>query len=188
MTVDECIMTGAGLQRTARWLSIAAGMLLVACSASTTSGMNEGPRSGVKSGSGNDLVMQVRAAGELGNELDVQPLRDPQVEDLRARASLAESRGDYAAAQRALTGALQLSPDDPGLLQWQAEIALASRDWAHADQWARQSYAKGPQLGGLCRRNWATIRFAAQARRDAAAAAEAQQRGTACKVAPPIRM
>lgn len=135
-----------------------------------------------------EMVAQVRAAGELGNELDVQPLRDPQVEDLRAAATAAETRGDAAGANRALAQALQLVPNDPDLLQWQAEIALGAREWAQAEQLATLSFGKGPKLGGLCRRSWTTIRFAREARGDAAGAAQAQQRVPGCAVTPPVRM
>ncbi len=135
-----------------------------------------------------EMVAQVRAAGELGNELDVQPLRDPQVEDLRAAAKAAEARGNAAEANSALAHALRLVPNEPDLLQWQAELALGARDWAQAEQLAAQSFAKGPKLGGLCRRSWTTIRFAREARGDATGAAQAQQQVPGCAVTPPVRM
>lgn len=160
---------------------------LAACTASTSSGLTESSP-GIRPSPGNDLLQQVRAAGQFGNELDVQPLRDPQVEDLRGAASQAEGRGDYAGAQGAVTQALTLAPNDPDLLQWQAELALATHDWTQAEQWATRSYDRGPKIGGLCRRNWTTIRLAAEARNNAAAAAQAQQRVAACTVAPPTRM
>jgi hypothetical protein len=78
-------------------------------------------------------------------------------------------------------------PHDPDLLQWQAEMALVGHDWASAQQFATQSWERGPKLGGLCRRNWTTIRLASEARSDATAAGQAQQRVAACAVAPPIR-
>jgi tetratricopeptide (TPR) repeat protein len=134
------------------------------------------------------MLSQVRAAGLVGNELDVQPLRDPQVDDLRTAAMQAEQRGDYTAAKRSLSQALVLSPDDPDLLQWQAELALATRQWEQAEKLAAQSYEKGPKLGGLCRRNWSTIHFAAEARGNNSAAVQAQQRVAACAVPPPTRM
>jgi hypothetical protein len=158
-----------------------------ACSGGTSSGITESAPA-TKPLSGNALLQQVRAAGEIGNELDVQPLRDPQVEDLRSSASAAEDRGDYAGAGRAVAQALLLSPGDPDLLQWQAELALVDRDWAQAEQQASRSYDKGPKLGGLCRRNWTTIRIAAEARGNAAAATLAQNRVATCTVAPPTRM
>jgi hypothetical protein len=146
-----------------------------------------GAKAGVRMGAGPALLQEVRAAGQLGNELDVQPLRDPQVEDLRTAASAAEARGDYAAAQRALAEAIQLSPTDPELLQWHAEMSLVKHDWVGAEGYATQSWERGPKLGGLCRRNWTTIRLAAESRGDAAAASQAQQRTAACAVAPPNR-
>jgi Flp pilus assembly protein TadD len=165
-------------------LAAACAMLLVACSSTGTSAP---ARSGSRMASGSALLQQVRSAGQVGNELDVQPLRDPQVEDLRARATAAEARADWASAQRALASALEITPQDPELLQWQAEMALVGHDFARAQQLATQSWDRGPKLGGLCRRNWTTIRFAAESRGDAAAAAQAQQRAGACAVAPPNR-
>jgi hypothetical protein len=138
-------------------------------------------------GEGPVLLQQVRVAGEMGRELDVQPLRDPQVEDLRAAATAAEARGDYAGAQRALASALEISPKDPDLLQWQAEMSLVAHDWSHAQAYAEQSWMLGPKLGGLCRRNWTTLQLAAEARGDAAAASHARQQTAACAVAPPTR-
>ncbi|KFN43080.1 tetratricopeptide repeat protein [Arenimonas oryziterrae] len=135
-----------------------------------------------------EMLAQVRAAGQIGIELDVQPLRDPQVEDLRQTATQAEGRGDFDGASRSLSQALTLVPNDPDLLQWQAELALVTRNWAQAEQIATLSYNKGPKLGGLCRRSWTTIRFAREARGDAAGAAQAQQRVPGCAVTPPVRM
>ena len=168
-------------------LSVVSVGLLVGCSGSTSSGITESTPATKVNASGS-LLMQVRAAGQVGNELDVQPLRDPQVEDLRGLATQAENRGDYASARQILAKASLLTPNDPDLLQWQAEMALAMRDWPQAEQFATRSYDKGPKLGGLCRRNWTTIRLAAQSRRNAASAAQAQQRVAACTVAPPTRM
>lgn len=134
------------------------------------------------------MLAQVRAAGQLGNELDVQPLRDPQVQDLRDTATQAEQRGDYAGAARAIAQALRLTPDDPDLLQWQAELALVGKDWHSAESLAMRSYDKGPKLGGLCRRNWSTLRYAREARGDAVGAGVAQQQSGRCAVTPPVRM
>ncbi|MFA6985862.1 MAG: tetratricopeptide repeat protein [Arenimonas sp.] len=171
----------------AAMLAVLLTSLLSACTGSTSSALGDSRATTTKLDS-NSMVMRVRAAGQIGNELDVQPLRDPQVEDLRGTAALAESRGDFATAKRALSQALLVTPEDPDLLQWQAELALATRDWPQAEQLATRSFASGPKLGGLCRRNWTTLRFAAEARGNSVAAAQAQQRLTACTVAPPTRM
>ena len=160
--------------------------LLAGCSGNTSSGLSDSPAQTRPSGAA--LLQHVRGAGEVGDELDVQPLRDPRVEDLRHAATQAEARGDYAAAARLLEQAAQYTPDDPDLLQWQAEMALVARDWSKAEQLATQSWDRGPKLGGLCRRNWTTRKLAAEARGDAAAAALAEGQVAGCKVAPPVRL
>jgi hypothetical protein len=160
---------------------------LAACGGSTSSGAADA-RPATRVAGGADLLQQVRSAGEVGDELDVQPLRDPRVEDLRAAATQAEARGDWAGASRLLVQAAQYTPNDPDLLQWQAELALVVRDWATAERLATQSWDQGPKLGGLCRRNWTTRALGADARGDAAAAAQARQQVAACKVAPPVRL
>jgi hypothetical protein len=151
-------------------------------------GSGGGQAAGVRKLTGAQMLAQVRAAGETGRELDVQPLRDPQVEDLRAAASSAEQRGDYNAADAALVSALRISPNDPDLTQWRAEIALVRRDWQGAETLATNSYEAGPKLGGLCRRNWTTMQLARESRGDTGNAAIAQQRVNQCAVNPPVRM
>jgi len=151
-------------------------------------GGSGGPGVGVRKLTGAQMLAQVRAAGETGRELDVQPLRDPQVEDLRATAAAAEQRGDYAAADAALVSALHISANDPDLTQWRAEIALVRRDWSGAEKLAMESYDRGPKLGGLCRRNWTTLQLARESRGDTGNAAIAQQRVGQCAVNPPVRM
>jgi Flp pilus assembly protein TadD len=169
----------------ATFAATALAVLLAGCS--SDGGSRSHASAAPKMAAGNVLLQQVRSAGQLGNELDVQPLRDPQVEDLRAAATAAEARGDWAAVQRVLAQALQLSPNDPDLLQWQAEIALVAHDFARAQQLAQESWERGPKLGGLCRRNWTTLRLAAESRGDATGASSAQQQAAACAVAPPNR-
>jgi len=161
--------------------------LLSSCGGSTSGSLADARPATRPAGSA-ELLQQVRTAGEVGDELDVQPLRDPRVEDLRASATAAEARGDYSGAARLLAQAALLTPDDPELLQWQAEMALVARDWTQADALAVKSWDRGPKLGGLCRRNWTTRRLAAEARGDAALALQAQQQVAACKVAPPVRL
>lgn len=167
-------------------LTLAASLLVASCSASTSSGLAESKPS-IRPGSPATLLQQVRSAGLIGDELDVQPLRDPRVEDLRSQASAAEVRGDYGAATNLLAQAAKYTPEDPDLLQWQAEMALVGKDWSQASLLAKQSWEQGPKLGGLCRRNWTTLQLVAESRGDAAAAAQAQQRVAACTVPPPTR-
>lgn len=168
----------------------ALALLLAACS-STPAGPAPSARSGgakAAKASPADLVAKVRALGEHGHELEVQPLRDPQVEDLRARAQAEEQAGDTQAAFETLAQALVISPGDPGLLQWQAELALLRRAWQQAEDLAAQSFALGPKLGGLCRRNWATIGHARAMRGANEAADIAHRQGESCTVPPPVRM
>ena len=133
------------------------------------------------------MVAQVRAAGLQGNDLTVAPLRDPQVEDLRYTATQAETRKDILAAHAAISQALKISVMDPDLLQWQAELFLLKKDWMQAESFAMSSYDKGPKLGALCRRNWKTMSFARQAKKDAAGAMAADQQIAKCTVVPPPR-
>ena len=135
-----------------------------------------------------EMLAQVRAAGNDANSLDVVPLRDPQVEDLRQRAAKLETQGDAAGAAQSIAQALALQPGDPELLQQSAEYALLQNDWLHAELFARQSYERGPKLGSLCRRNWATLRFVLLVRGDAPGAQNALQKIDACTVHPPVRM
>ncbi|GAB2490670.1 tetratricopeptide repeat protein [Arenimonas alkanexedens] len=134
------------------------------------------------------LVASVREVGVQGVELEVQPLRDPQVDDLRQQAETQEAAGDLTDAVATLDQALALVPGDPDLLQWKAELALLRRAWVEAERLANQSYESGPRLGGLCRRNWTTIQHARRLGGDADGSEVARRQVDACTVAPPVRM
>jgi tetratricopeptide (TPR) repeat protein len=98
------------------------------------------------------------AAGADDKELAVQPLRDPQVEDLREVAVKAVSSRDYAAAAEALNQALLIVPEDPAILQERAEIALLQRDFDRAETLAQRAFDMGSKVGPLCRQHWETVR------------------------------
>ena len=167
------------------WIVGAMALVLAAC------GSGAPPAGKGRSSAKPDVVSQVaavRAAGVNGNELEVQPLRDPQVEDLRVQAEAQEAKRELKQANATLDRALVLSPGDPDLLQWKAELALLGRAWVAAEQLANDSFQKGPKLGGLCRRNWTTIAYAREGRGDAAGAAVARGQVDSCTVAPPVRM
>ncbi|MEO7477959.1 MAG: hypothetical protein ABIT64_01860 [Lysobacteraceae bacterium] len=134
-----------------------------------------------------DMVAQVRAAGVAPDALDVKPLRDPQVEDLRAHAAQLEAQSDYSGAAQALAQALKLVPDDPALLQLAAEEALYLKDWTQAETFAQMSFDRGPKLGSLCRRNWTTLRFVRLQRGDDAGAQAAIEKVAACTITAPAR-
>ena len=75
------------------------------------------------------MVATIRAAaGDADDELAVQPLRDPMVEDLRRRALQAEQARRYQDAADALDQALAVTPDDPAVLQERAEAAILLGD------------------------------------------------------------
>jgi Flp pilus assembly protein TadD len=134
------------------------------------------------------MVAAIRdAAGHAGEELAVQPLRDPMVEDLRAQAQQLEQQRRYPEAVAALEHALQLVPDDPALLQERAEAALLSSDFATAARLAHHAWELGGKVGPLCRRHWETLRQLRLANGDAPGAHSAQVQREACTVAGPAR-
>ncbi len=122
------------------------------------------------------------AAGVDDTELDVQPLRDPQVEDLRAQAQKALAAGDYAAAATVLDQALTHVADDPAVLQERAEAALGLADYAAAETLARRAFDLGSRVGPLCRRHWATIEQARLARDEHENAVSARAQIASCTV------
>lgn len=108
------------------------------------------------------LVATIRAAGDASaSELDVQPLRDPQVEDLRQQAAQLEGKRMYRGAADLLDRALLIHAEDPALLQERAELALLLRDPQEAAGMARRAIALGSATGPLCRRHWETLLQAA---------------------------
>ncbi|WP_379654945.1 tetratricopeptide repeat protein [Pseudoxanthomonas sp. UC19_8] len=121
-------------------------------------------------------------------ELDVQPIRDPQVEDLREASVAAQRRRDWQASAEALNQALLISPDDPAVLQERAEVALALGDWERAETLARKALSLGSKTGPLCRRHWSTIEQSQIARGQTQNAASAHAQIAACTVAGFDRM
>ncbi len=165
-----------------RFLVIIVFVLLTACGPTTPK-----KTPGLAALTPESMVAQVRSAGLQGTDLTVAPLRDPQVEDLRATAALAEAKKDIVSAQAAIDLALKISVMDPDLLQWQAELFLLKKNWAQAESFAQSSYNKGPKLGALCRRNWKTLSFARRAKSDVVGAQRAEQQIAQCTVTPPPR-
>lgn len=128
------------------------GVLLASCSSAPPVPEWLGP-------SPEEVVGEIRAAGAPApGELDVQPLRDPMVEDLRVQATQFERQQRYGDAASALDKALAISPEDPALLQERAEIAVLQKDMDKAAALARSGYELGAKVGPLCRRQWTTIR------------------------------
>ena len=65
---------------------------------------------------------------------------------------------------------------------------VAGPPGGHHQHLAARSFAVGPKLGGLCRRNWATIGHARAMRGAHEAAGVAHRQGESCTVSPPVRM
>ncbi|KRG44852.1 hypothetical protein ARC20_07830 [Stenotrophomonas panacihumi] len=123
-----------------------------------------------------------KAAGVDDTELSVQPLRDPQVDDLRERARRQREAGDLDGAARALDQALGMVADDPGVLQERADVALLQGDWKGAESYAKRAVDLGSKTGPVCRRHWATIEQARLARGEKENAASAQAQIEGCTV------
>ncbi|MFC5569815.1 hypothetical protein ACFPN1_07050 [Lysobacter yangpyeongensis] len=103
------------------------------------------------------IVRAIRAAGAAsGSELEVQPLRDPQLEDLRQEAAQLEEKHMYRGAAERLDRALALNAGDPALLQERAELAFLLREPDQAQEFAKQAIDLGSTTGPLCRRHWET--------------------------------
>ncbi len=111
------------------------------------------------------MVAAIRTAAiRSPSELDVQPLRDPEAEDLRQEASTLEARRMYRPAADLLQRALAVTPDDPAVLQEAAEVAILLWEFDQAEQLARRASALGGKVGPLCRRHWTTVEQVANAR------------------------
>ncbi|QDH70815.1 tetratricopeptide repeat protein [Marilutibacter alkalisoli] len=142
-------------------------------------------------------VATIRAAGTAsGDELDVQPLIDPQVADLREEAAALEASHLYLAAAERIDEALGIVPDDPSVLQQRAELALLLGEPDMAELLALRVRSIGTAVGPLCRRAWETMIQARKAGSRPPAAEsglprvsveEAARRRDACTVAPPPR-
>ena len=142
------------MSRMSRRIAPVAGLLLLASCTSAPPALEwSGPAP-------EQLVAEIRAAGAFEKgELDVQPLRDPMVEDLRMQAAQFESARRYPDAAVALDKAIAIAPQDPALLQERAEVAVLQKNLDQAAALARDAYALGGKVGPLCRRHWATIRL-----------------------------
>jgi Flp pilus assembly protein TadD len=134
------------------------------------------------------MVAAIRAAGGTEDtELAVQPLRDPRVGDLHARAVRAEAEGRHADAAAALDAALAVAPEDPALLQERAELAVLLGAMDEAERLATRAHELGARVGPLCRRHWATVEQARLLAGDAGGAAAARERIVGCRVQGPTR-
>jgi len=164
--------------------------VVLSMSACTTSGAPAVPASVVPKVAPELRLANVVAAskGVDDRELAVQPLRDPQVQDLREDATAAIATRNYPAAAEALNQALLIMPDDPAILQERAEVALLQAEYERSETLAKRAFDLGSKVGPLCRRHWATIEQARLARGLQQDAVSAHTQIQACTVAGLNRM
>jgi len=168
-----------------RLSALSAALVLVACASPSPTTAGAVPASTIPPVT---MVQAIRAsAGDGDGELAVQPLRDPMVEDLRARAVTLEAQGDLAGAVAALDEAMTIVDSDPALLQERAELAILQNDLPRATQLAERAYALGAQVGPLCRRHWITLEQVRLSTGDAEGATQARGQADGCRVAGPNR-
>lgn len=136
-----------------------------------------------------DWIGEIRTqAAKLDSAVEVAPLDDPGVADLKAKARVSEEAKDYDTATTQVKQAIAIRGDDPALWQWWAELSLMRGEFADAEHHAAHAYELGPKLGGLCARAWLTIAASRTERGDAKNAASAQAEVSKCQVAAPVRM
>ncbi|MDQ3288118.1 MAG: tetratricopeptide repeat protein [Pseudomonadota bacterium] len=166
------------------------GLMLIGGCASPPAAL-QGPPASLPNGvTVEQMVASIRDAGTTSQtELDIQPLRDPQVEDLRQQAEVLQSAGDYQAAAALLQQALEVNPDDPAVLQEAAEAHVYLWRFDEAEEMARRAQGLGSGVGPLCRRHWATVEQIAQARLAMAAdPATGRDDETAARIAQQARV
>ncbi len=135
-----------------------------------------------------DWVMEIRTeAASLASAVEVIPLQDPLLADLFQQARKLEGDSKFEQADAILIKASSLSIDDPQILQWRAEIALARKRWQAAFDLSKRAYELGPKLGELCLRNQLTMGVRHFELKDQAAYQESKTRALACKVNEPAR-
>lgn len=135
-----------------------------------------------------DLIAELYAMVEADDAIVVEPLPDPEIEDLRVTAHEAMALRDLELAARSLAQALEIRPGRPDLLQLRAEVALGQQLLDEAERYAIASFENGPRLGPLCRRNWAAIQLAREVRGNITAAETARAQSQRCTAEPVIRM
>lgn len=136
-----------------------------------------------------DLVATIRAAGKHDDSVvSVEPLRQPGVTHLQAKAQREQANGYYKMAAATLDKALKQSPNAPDLLQDRAELAVRLGHYILAEKLARQSFAAGPKLGSLCARNWQTVLEMRHIAKDTHGAQVARKARTECAKEGPVRM
>ncbi len=159
-------------------------VLLVLCACST----REDTAVNAVSMTPEDMLAKIRANAEVQNEVMFQAMPDDAILDLRDQARQAQADGDVETARGLLEQALAVQGKDPEAMQMLAELAILQKSWAAAERMALQSFASGPKLGGLCRRNWLTVHYAKLAQGQPMADHQLAKNLTECTIVPPARM
>lgn len=169
-----------------RWPKIALACALALFAASCA---NDAPAPPTKKVVSRDWLREIRTeALKYESAVEVSPLQDPQVADLKTKADAAEQRGKPKTAEKYLRRALAHRPEDPELWQRLAETQLARRLFAEAEPTAQKSFSLGPKVGSLCVRNWLTIHASRAETGRQAEAAQAKVEAGRCQVQAVIRM
>ena len=135
---------------------------------------------------GEEVQQRVREPARQGSAgIQVFPLQNPAVRELKAQADKAEAKGDYSEASAVLERALRIEPRDPEILQSMAEIQLHQKDYEQALGFAVRSYDFGSRVGEICSRNWHTISVAREHLGEEHEAHEARLRAGQCMNSKP---
>jgi hypothetical protein len=136
-----------------------------------------------------NAIAAIRGAGaKFDSSVEVHPLRDPAVEGLLKQAHDLEAQSLPAQALDFVRKALKISGSAPDILQYEAELLIATGDWKSGAAVAQQSYDLGPKVGALCARNLQTLVEARGALGDDAGAELARQQLSSCRVPAPVRL
>jgi hypothetical protein len=135
-----------------------------------------------------DMLAKIRGNADVQHEVVFQGLPDDAILDLHDQARKAQADGDLASTRRFLEQALTVNQKDPETLQMLAELAILEEAWLAAERAALDSYASGPKLGGLCRRNWLTVHYAKLAQGQPMAEHQLAKNLNECTIVPPARL
>ncbi|HET6631155.1 MAG TPA: tetratricopeptide repeat protein [Rhodanobacteraceae bacterium] len=128
-----------------------------------------------------DMLAAIHAAGRSEESvLSIMPLRPASLTLLLQQARSQTIRGNARAAAEALGRAHAVAPDDPEVLQLQAENAIRLHEFARAETLARQSWSAGSKVGALCARNWQTVYQLRRLAGDASGMAAAERAQAEC--------
>lgn len=166
-----------------RWPIVLLALAVAGCATAPAPAPQEAPRVASR-----DWLAEIDAeAAKAPSAVDVVPLADPAVQDLRERGDRERAAGRFADAARAYREALALLPNDPSLWQALAEAQLGLSAYPEAEDASQKSYDLGPRVGAICVRNWLTVFASRIERGDAVGAASAKAQVANCRVSAPSR-